>query len=83
MQERMGDDNNLAHILLSEDTERFIDDVLGVEVELAIALGGCMGVGDDFQVILVECAQVVGDFMLRHHDCLYVTGVVSFITLPE
>lgn len=46
MQERMGNDNNLSHILLSEYAERLIENVLRIKVDITVALAGCMGVGD-------------------------------------
>ncbi|MNI97289.1 hypothetical protein D3C73_1559070 [compost metagenome] len=46
MQERMSNDNNLAHILLSKYTKRLIEDILRIKVDVAIVLAGRMSIGD-------------------------------------
>ena len=54
MQEWMGNDDNFAYILLLECLKRLVEDVLGVEVETAAPLAGCMSVGDYLDVGILQ-----------------------------
>jgi hypothetical protein len=83
MDKGVRNDDYFVHAFAGELPERFIENVLGVQVYAATFLVGGVGVSNypDVNLISVEFTQKTSNFLLSNDDCLHVVAVASVTIL--